>query len=96
MPFTRLHRQAAALTVALETLFIEAEDDWEKIHVGKIAEEAIISHRTRLKKAQLEMESRHFPEGLDPPHDLVALATRETRTYFQVTHATGGDHERDH
>jgi hypothetical protein len=95
-PFTRLHRQAAALTVALETLFIEAEDDWEKIYVGKIGEEAIISYRTRLKKAQLEMETRHFPEGFDPPWDVVKLAIRETRTYFQVTYATGGDHERDH
>jgi hypothetical protein len=34
-PFAKLHKQAASITVALELLLIDAEDEWEKIHVGK-------------------------------------------------------------
>jgi hypothetical protein len=49
-PFAKLHRQAANLTVAPELLLIDAEDEWEKIHIGKIEDEAIIERRTRLRK----------------------------------------------
>ena len=31
-PFAKLHRQAVSLTVALELLLIDAEDEWEQIH----------------------------------------------------------------
>ena len=84
-PFTKLHKQAAALTVALETLLIDAEDEWEKIHIGKLGDKAIIERRTRLRKLQLAAEAHHFPEGFEPDKDLVDLATKETRTYFLVT-----------
>jgi len=85
-PFAKLHRQAASLTVALELLLIDAEDEWEKIHIGKIENEAIVERRTRLRKLQLEAEQKHFPEGFEPDRTIVALATEETRTYFLVTY----------
>jgi hypothetical protein len=85
-PFTKLHKQAASLTVALELLLIDAEDEWEKIHIGKIDDEAIIERRTRLRKLQLEAEQKHFPEGFEPDGKIVALATEETRTYFLITY----------
>lgn len=81
-PFARLHRQAASLTVALELLVIDAEDVWEKIHIGKIGDEDIIERRTRLRKLQLEAEQRHFPEGFDPGKKIIALATEEATAYF--------------
>jgi hypothetical protein len=85
-PFAKLHKQAANLTVALEFLLIDAEDEWEKIHIGKIDDATIIERRTRLRKLQLEAEQKHFPEGFEPPPKLVALATEEARTYFLVTY----------
>lgn len=85
-PFAKLHKQAASLAVALELLLIDAEDEWEKIHIGKIDDEAIIERRTRLRKLQLEAEQTHFPEGFEPDRKIVALATEETRTYFLVTY----------
>jgi hypothetical protein len=85
-PFAKLHKQAASLTVALELLLIDAEDEWEKIHIGKIDEEAIIERRTRLRKLQLEAEQKHFPEGFEPDRKIVALATEEARTYFLITY----------
>lgn len=85
-PFAKLHRQAASLTVALEFLLIDAEGEWEKIHIGKIEDKAIVERRTRLRKLQLEAEQKHFPEGFEPGRRIVALATEETRTYFLVTY----------
>ena len=85
-PFAKVHKQAASLTVALELLLIDAEDEWEKIHIGKVQEEAIIERRTRLRKLQLEAEQKHFPEGFEPDRKIVALATEETRTYFLITY----------
>jgi hypothetical protein len=85
-PFAKQHKQAASLTVALEILLIDAEDEWEKIHIGKIENEVIIERRTRLRKLQLEAEQKHFPEGFEPDRKTVALATEETRTYFLITY----------
>ena len=85
-PFAKLHKQAASLTVALELLLIDAEDEWEKIHIGKIEDEVIIERRTRLRKLQLEAEQKHFPEGFEPDRKIVALATEETRTNILVTY----------
>lgn len=85
-PFAKLHKQAANLTVALELLLIDAEDEWEKIHIGKIDDEAIIQRRTRLRKLQLEAEQKQFPEGFEPDRNIIALATEETRSYFLVTY----------
>jgi hypothetical protein len=81
-PFAKLHKQAASLTVALELLLIDAKDEWEKIYIGKIADEVIIERRTRLKKLQVEAEHRHFPEGFAPDRKILALATTESRAYF--------------
>lgn len=86
LPFSKLHKQAASLTVALELLLIDAEDEWEKIHIGKIEDEGIIERRTRLRKLQLEAEQKHFPDGFEPDRKIVALATEETRTYFLITY----------
>jgi hypothetical protein len=93
-PFSKLHKQAAALTVALELLLIDAEDEWEKVHIGQPDEKAIIEKRTRLRKLQIEAEHRHFPEGFEPPKVLVDLATEETQTYFQVMYSTEASFER--
>ena len=87
-PFTKLHEQTAELTVALETLFIDTEDEWQKIYIGKIGESLIIDRLTKLKKAQLAIEKRYFPSGFAPSADLIEKATEETRTYFQLTYQT--------
>jgi len=85
-PFSKLHKYAASLTVVLELLLIDAEDEWEKIYIGQIDDQAIIERRTRLRKLQLEAEQKQFPEGFAPSHKLVALATEEARAYFLNTY----------
>lgn len=86
-PVAKLHQQAASLTVALELLLIDAEDEWERIHIGKIDNEAIVDLRTKLRKLQIEAEQRHFPDGFEPDRDIVELATQETRAYFLATYS---------
>ncbi len=93
-PFAKLHRQAAALTIALELLLIDAEDEWERIHIGKMNDKAIIERRTRLRKLQADAENKHFPDGFQPAKSIVDLATRETQAYFQTTFSAEAKYER--
>jgi len=85
-PFAKLHKQAADLTVAFELLLIDAEDEWEKIHIGNFSDEMILERRTRLKKLQQEAEQKHFPGGFEPDKKLLALAKQESQTYFLITY----------
>lgn len=86
-PFARQHKAASALTVALETLFIEAEAEWQKIERGRIPEDDITDRRMKLQKHRLELEQRHFPDGFEPAAILVELASREAEAYFTLTYA---------
>jgi len=86
-PFGRQHKAASALTVALETIFIEAEAEWQKIEQGKIPGADITDRRMNLQKHRLELEQRNFPDGFDPSQDLIDLATKEAEAYFTLTYA---------
>lgn len=86
-PFARQHKAASALTVALETLFIEAEAEWQNIERGRIPEEDITERRMKLQKHRLELEQRNFPDGFEPPQGLIDLATKEAEAYFTLTYA---------
>jgi len=89
-PFTKRHKAASDLTIALELLYIDAEEEWENIYVGKIDAEAIIDRRTKLRKLQIEAERRYFPDGFEPSPKLIRLAEEETRTYFRLTYSQEG------
>jgi len=84
-PFAKTHSAASNLTVALEVLYIDAEDEWETIHLGGLSGEAINKRRTKLRKLQLAEERRYFPEGTELPPKLIRLATDEANAYFSRT-----------
>ena len=84
--FTKQHRAASDLTVALELLYIDAEDEWEAIYLGNISNEMISQRRTKLRKLQLEAERKHFPEGFAPSQKLIDLAAKKAEDYFLQTH----------
>ncbi len=84
-PFAKSHKAASDLTVALEVLYIDAEDEWESIHAGRLSADAITKRRTKLRKLQLAEERRYFPEGVELPPDLIRLATEDANAYFEVT-----------
>lgn len=86
-PFAKTHKAASDLTVALEVIYIDAEEEWEGIFAGKVADDAIVKRRTRLRKLQLAEERRHFPEGVEFPPKLIALANDEAEAYFRLTYS---------
>lgn len=85
-PFAKLHRAASDLTIAMETICIDAEDEWESIYMGNLSEEVISKRRTKLRKLQLDAEKKHFPEGFEPGKGLIKLATEEAQAYFEMTY----------
>lgn len=95
-PFARNHKSASDLTVAMELLWIDAEDEWERIYTGELPESQIIKRRTQLRKIQLEAERKYFPEGFEPSKKLLRLAAEEANTYFSVTYAEPEDVADDH
>ena len=84
-PFSKNHRGASDLTIALEVLYIDAEDEWEAIHAGRLPAEAITKRRTKLRKLQLAEEKRFFPDGVELPAALIRLATSQANAYFETT-----------
>lgn len=86
-PFSKQHKAASDLTIALETIWIDAEDEWESIFMGNLTSETISKRRTKLRKLQLEAERKHFPEGFAPSEKLIKMATEEAAAYFQLTYA---------
>lgn len=86
-PLAKMHRAASDLTVAMETICIDAEDEWESIYMGHLSAEAISKRRTKLRRLQLDAERKHFPDGFEPSRALIKLATEEADAYFRLTYA---------
>ncbi len=84
-PFAKSHKAASDLTVASDVLYIDAEDEWESIHAGRLPSDTITKRRTKLRKLQVAEERRYFPEGVELPASLIRLATDEANAYFQLT-----------
>jgi hypothetical protein len=82
-PFARQYKAAGDLTVALELLFIDAQYEWERIYAGMTPDEAIMEARRKIQTLRLEAEQKSFPEGFEPPRNLVVLAAEETRVYMK-------------
>jgi hypothetical protein len=83
-PFTKKHKAASAHTMALESLFIDAQLEWENIFSGRYTDEEIMRRCHKLMKLQLEAESDSFPDGLATQESLFAQAQQEAKDYFKV------------
>lgn len=58
--FTKLHRAAADLAVAMEVIWIDAETEWAGIYAGKLSDDEISKRLAKLRKLQLETEHKHW------------------------------------
>ena len=85
-PFAQRHKAASAHSIVLDSLFIEAQLEWENVFSGVLSNSQIIDRRHRLAKLQHEAESRHFPEGLPPDPKRFALAQQDAADYFRATY----------
>ncbi len=85
-PFTTVHRQASHLTVALELLLIDAQDQWEKIYSSTLTDAEIGSALSRIRRLQVEAEHKHFPDGFELPPNIIALAIAQAKDYLTGTY----------
>jgi hypothetical protein len=89
-PFVRRHKAASEHTVALDSLFIDAQLEWENIYAGRFSDIETMNHRHKLMKLQHDAERKNFPEGLGTSAKLFDLAQEDARAYFRVTYGVEG------
>jgi hypothetical protein len=85
-PFSKKHKSASELTLALTSLFIDAQLEWENIFSGRYNNEEIMNRLHKLRKLQLEMEGKSFPEGLAKKTALFEEAQKSGMQYFATTY----------
>lgn len=78
-PFTKKHKAASAHTVKLDSIFIDAQLEWENIFSGRFTDEQIVNRRHKLMKVRHEAERSSFPDGLAAQSSLFAQAQGEPR-----------------
>ncbi len=81
-PFTKTHRASSEHTVALNSMLIDAQLEWENIFSGRYSDEQISSRRHKLMKLQHDAERKAFPSGLPFKEKLFAAAQSEAKEYF--------------
>ncbi len=85
-PFAKKHRAASEHTITLQSMFIDAQLEWESIFSGRYSNEQIANRRYKLMKLQHDAESRNFPNGLPTKTALFAAAEKEAKDYFAATY----------
>jgi hypothetical protein len=85
-PFSKKHKAASELTLALTSLFIDAQLEWENIFSGRYNNEEIMNRLHKLRKLQLEAEGKSFPEGLAKKATLFEQAQNSASQYFATTY----------
>ena len=83
LPLAKIHDGAARLTQDLDTLFIEAQFEWERIAAGKLEEDEISAARRRIMTVEHDSQAKHFPDGLERKPDLLKVAEAEAAAYFK-------------
>ena len=83
-PFAKTHRAASDHTVVLNSMFIDAQLEWESIFSGRYTDDQISSRRHKLMKLQHEAERKAFPVGLPVNVKLFAEAQSEAKDYFST------------
>jgi len=77
LPLSQNYEGAVGLYGALVSLRIDAQDEWEHIYAGKLTDDDIKARCTKLKKARVDAEHRHFKNGFTISQELFARATAE-------------------
>lgn len=85
-PFAQRHKAASAHLIILDSLFIDAQLEWENVFAGVLTNQQIVDRRHKLAKLQHEAEARHFPDGLPPDPRRFALAQQDAADYFKATY----------
>jgi hypothetical protein len=82
-PFTKTHKAASEHTIALDSIFIDAQLEWENIFSGRYTDEQIANRQHKLRKLQHDAERHSFPNGLLTKAALFREAEAEATAYFE-------------
>jgi len=85
-PFTRQHKAASELAIVLESLFIDAQLEWESIKAGKYDEEQVSRRPHKLRTLHHHAECNIFRDGLPRRQDLFIAAEMESGVFFLKTY----------
>ncbi|MGA3040398.1 MAG: hypothetical protein ABSF54_06350 [Bryobacteraceae bacterium] len=85
-PFTKAHKAACDHAISLNSMFIDAQLEWESIFSGRYTDEQIMTRLHKLKKLQHETERKNFPLGLATKEAFFAEAQQEAQAYFASTY----------
>ncbi len=94
IPFSRKHKAAGELTLAFSSLFIDAQLEWENIFSGRYTNDEIMNRLHKLRKLQLEVEGKSFPDGLSKKLSLFEEAQRDAKEYFATTYSVKYEEKR--
>jgi len=82
-PMTKTLKAASQHTTQLESLFIDAQLEWENIFTGHYTDDEIMSRWHKLMKLQHDAEAKNFPNGLPFRQVDFSQAETETENYFK-------------
>src|SRR5580698_3940503 len=85
-PFTKTHKAVSEHLITLESIFIDAQLEWENIFSGRYTDKEIATRRHKLMMLQHKAESHNFPMGLAVKESLFAEAQQEAKEYFETTY----------
>jgi hypothetical protein len=85
-PFTKKQKAASVHAIALSSMFIDAQLEWENIFSGKYTDEEIMNRRHNLMKLQHDAERGNFSDGLAVNDGLFSEAQQEATEYFKATY----------
>jgi len=95
-PVTKRYKSASEHVVALDSLFIDAQLEWESIFSGSYTDAQINSRLHKLRKLHHDAECRSFKDGLPVRDDLFKQAQEEAAVFFTNTYGVhllpGGKH----
>ncbi len=81
------HRRAASeLAALLESLFIDAADDWNCISEGQLTSQEITKKWQKLARLQMEAEKKYFSDSLELSDTLKKSAISESQMHFLATY----------
>jgi hypothetical protein len=85
-PVAKRHKSASELSGILDSLFIDAQLEWENIFAGKYDDGQIAKRLHKLRTLHHNAEGRSFHEGLPRRKDLFRLAQAEAAVFFRDTY----------
>jgi len=85
-PVVKRYKAASEYTVTLDSLFIDAQLEWENIYSGKYSDDQVLTRLHKLRKLHHDAEARMMKDGLPIRKDLFRQAREEADQFLETTY----------